>query len=135
MHKLHDMKERSKESMKAFIGHIKKAPHFIVDNEYIKRGYRINFNSKKRICKSLFMLHNESVNVWSHLIGVGCFIGLLIYTLIVLSPLANYFSTSFSGSEPAVKYGSLKVPHSDLWNIDNFEGLCSKFLNITINTD
>lgn len=90
------MKEKGKVKLKAFIGHIKKAPNFIVDNEYIQRGYRINFNSKKRICKSLFMLHNESVNVWSHLIGVGCFIGLLIYTIITISPLASYFTNSTS---------------------------------------
>lgn len=96
IHKLQDMKEKGKKQFKAFIGHVKKAPHFLIDNEYIKRGYRINFNSKKRICKSLFMCHNETVNVWSHLIGVGCFIGLLIYTIITLSPLASYFSSSSS---------------------------------------
>lgn len=90
------MGHKGKESLKAFVGHIKKAPHFIVDNEYIQRGYRINFHTKKRICKSLFMLHNESVNVWSHLIGVGCFIGFLIYTLISLTPFASYFSFSTS---------------------------------------
>jgi adiponectin receptor len=93
------MTEKGKIKLKAFVGHIKKAPAFIVDNEYIQRGYRINFNSKKRICKSLCMLHNESVNVWSHLIGVGFFIGLLIYTLIVLNPFANYFSISNSVPE------------------------------------
>ena len=96
MHKLNEMTEKGKVKLKAFIGHIKKAPHFIVDNEYIQRGYRINFNSKRRICKSLFMCHNETVNVWSHLIGVGCFLGLLIYTIITLTPLASYFSNSDS---------------------------------------
>eukprot|EP00347_Sterkiella_histriomuscorum_P020952 403335825 len=136
MHKLNDMKEKGKIKLKAFIGHIKKAPNFIVDNEYIQRGYRINFNSKKRICKSLFMCHNETVNVWSHLIGVGCFIGLLIYTIITLSPLASYFS--ISGSDPereiSVNQASFIIPHSDIGKYDNFEDLCSKFLNISINT-
>lgn len=95
------MSQKGKQHLQAFIGHIKKAPSYIVDNEYIQRGYRINFNSKRKLLKSLFMLHNESVNVWSHLIGVGCFIGLLIYTLIYLTPLANYFSQSTMMAERA----------------------------------
>jgi hypothetical protein len=56
------------------------APAHLRDNEYILRGYRIGFNTKAKILKSIFMLHNESVNVWSHLIGVFVFIALLIYT-------------------------------------------------------
>jgi len=83
------------------------------------------------------MLHNESVNVWSHLIGVGCFIGLLIYTLIYLSPLASYFSISSSvpDRESMIDQGRMQVNlHSDLSTIEDFEALCDKFLNITINT-
>ncbi|CDW83122.1 adiponectin receptor protein [Stylonychia lemnae] len=136
-HKLSDMSHKGKQHLQAFIGHIKKAPHYIVDNEYIQRGYRINFNSKSSLCKSLFMLHNESVNVWSHLIGVGCFIGLLIYTLIYLSPLASYFSISSSvpDRESMIDQGRMQVNlHSDLSSIEDFETLCDKFLNITVNT-
>lgn len=109
----------------------------MIDNEYIQRGYRINFNTKRSLCKSLFMLHNESVNVWSHLIGVGCFIGLFIYTVIYLSPLASYFSISSTvpERESIIDQGRLQLNmHSDLGDIEDFETLCSKFLNITINT-
>jgi predicted membrane channel-forming protein YqfA (hemolysin III family) len=28
------------------------------------------------------MIHNETVNVWSHLIGVLVFIGLIVYTVL-----------------------------------------------------
>lgn len=83
------------------------------------------------------MLHNESVNVWSHLIGVGCFIGLLIYTLIYLSPLASYFSISSSvpDRESMIDQGRLQFNlHSDLSAIEDFEALCDTFLNITINS-
>lgn len=81
------------------------------------------------------MLHNESVNVWSHLIGVACFIGLLIYTIITLSPLASYFSiTSAFERETQINQASFIVPHSELGKIESFEELCSKFLNITIDT-
>ena len=55
------------------IGVINKAHSFLKDNEYIEKGYRLNFSSTRKIFKSLFMVHNESVNVWSHLIGVFLF--------------------------------------------------------------
>lgn len=57
---------------------------FLRDNEFIKSGYRMNFDSTKKIMRSLFMFHNESFNVWSHLIGVLLFVLLLGYTVIWL---------------------------------------------------
>jgi adiponectin receptor len=66
------------------------------DNEYIFRGYRIGFNTKTRIFKSLFMVHNESVNVWSHLIGATLFLLLIVYTSIYLAPPGLYIKDSSS---------------------------------------
>lgn len=86
------------EKLQMFIGHIKKAPAYLIDNKFILRGYRIGFNNKRKIFKSLFMLHNESVNVWSHLIGVAIFLGILLWTIISLSPLVNYFSNKEDSS-------------------------------------
>jgi predicted membrane channel-forming protein YqfA (hemolysin III family) len=73
-----------------YIGTYHEAPYYMQDNEYIFRGYRIRFNTTKKILKSLFMIHNESVNVWSHLIGVGLFIMLIIYTIFYLAPPGLY---------------------------------------------
>lgn len=36
---------------------------FLKDNEFIRHGYRAHFNSTRKLLKSLFMFHNESVNV------------------------------------------------------------------------
>ena len=66
------------------IGSIAEAHHFLRDNEYILSGYRIYFNSTRRILKSLFMLHNESANVWTHLAGVIVFLVLMGYTAFML---------------------------------------------------
>jgi adiponectin receptor len=49
-----------------YIGDYETAPAYMKDNLHITHGYRINFNSPKKIWKSLFMIHNESVNIWSH---------------------------------------------------------------------
>ena len=62
------------------IGTIDEAHDYMKHNNFIIRGYRINFDSGKKIIRSLFMLHNESVNVWTHLIGSLIILILLIYT-------------------------------------------------------
>lgn len=48
------------------------------DNDKIHTGYRINFNSISKLLKSLFMVHNESVNIWSHLVPLLVFVCLLV---------------------------------------------------------
>jgi len=62
-------REHIKEKFHEFIGHLDHVPHFLKDNEFIHSGYRINFHTPKKVLKSLFMVHNESVNIWSHLGG------------------------------------------------------------------
>lgn len=62
------------------MGLIHEADHYMKGNEYILRGYRLNFNSGYKIIKSLFMIHNESINVWTHLLGAIFVFILLFYT-------------------------------------------------------
>ena len=63
-----------KESKDHAIGHFKEAPHYIQDNEFLLHGYRLNFFTMRKIFRSLFMCHNESVNIWTHLlISLFCF--------------------------------------------------------------
>lgn len=69
-----------------YIGNLKDAPSFLHDNEHIITGYRIGFNTTRKIFRSLFMIHNESVNIWSHIIGVILFILLIGYTFVYLAP-------------------------------------------------
>ena len=82
------------------------------------------------------MLHNETINVWSHLIGVGCFLGLLIYTLIYLSPLTSYFSNSsdFPDRDAPVDQASLVMTyHSDLSSSTDFSDIIAKFFRTPFN--
>lgn len=73
-----------------YIGKWEDAHEFTRDNEYVKKGYRVNFNSVKRILRSLFMIHNESMNVWSHLCGVLLFITFVAYIAVWISPSFNF---------------------------------------------
>lgn len=54
---------------------------YMVTNKWILNGYRINYDSWLVTLKSLFQVHNETVNVWTHLLGfVVCFIAFVIMT-------------------------------------------------------
>jgi adiponectin receptor len=45
-------------------------PHWLQDNHYITSGYRHPSNSYKKSFSSITShLHNESINIWTHLIG------------------------------------------------------------------
>ncbi len=74
----------------AFIGGKNQAPEYLQDNEFITTGYRIEHTSCCSATKSLFTCHNETVNVWSHLIGAVAFTALFIGLCITVIP--NRFS-------------------------------------------
>jgi hypothetical protein len=129
LHKLQEVGEIGVRKMESFIGHIKNTPHYLIDNEYIQRGYRINFNSHGKICESLFMLHNESVNVWSHLIGVIIFFCLLVWTIFYLNSMSNYlnFSYSLHGDESNHIISPREKTYLD------FESFCRVKFNMSFN--
>lgn len=56
------------------------------DNAHITHGYRINFDSPKKIFRSLFMVHNESVNIWSHFLPAILLICFILYMVIFVGP-------------------------------------------------
>ena len=71
--------------LKLGIGTFQDAPKFIQDNEYIKYGYILNCNTYSKTFKSLFICHNETVNIWSHLLSGIFFICLIWYTAYFIS--------------------------------------------------
>ena len=57
-------------------------PEWYRDNKYIRKGYRGWNRSCIYYIKSIFKWHNETLNIWSHLLGAIIFILLAIYTFI-----------------------------------------------------
>ena len=80
-------------------------PSWQQDNEYILSGYRQATGSFRRCFESLAYVHNETVNIYSHIIGAAFFLTAPIYTyraLYLRYPLATptdifVFSTFFYG--------------------------------------
>ncbi|SAL95231.1 hypothetical protein [Absidia glauca] len=56
-------------------------PAWMHDNQYITDSYRRPTGSYKECAKTLFYLHNEYVNIWTHLLGFLLFLGLGIHFL------------------------------------------------------
>ncbi|CAL9192839.1 unnamed protein product [Musa hybrid cultivar] len=54
-------------------------PGYLKDNEYILGYYRAEW-PLKQIFLSIFTIHNETLNVWTHLIGFFLFLALTVYT-------------------------------------------------------
>lgn len=54
---------------------------FVCVHPFIFHGYRIHHSLKDCLC-SLFTLHNESLNIWTHLVPFFSFIFLIIHNIV-----------------------------------------------------
>uniref|UniRef100_A0A5B7CES1 Putative heptahelical transmembrane protein 4 isoform X1 n=1 Tax=Davidia involucrata TaxID=16924 RepID=A0A5B7CES1_DAVIN len=54
-------------------------PGYLRDNEFILGHYRSEW-PLKQVFLSIFSIHNETLNVWTHLVGFFIFLSLTIYT-------------------------------------------------------
>lgn len=81
--------------------HFNHLPNWMQDNEYLHWGHRPPLPSLWACAKSIFRIHTETGNIWTHGIGALIFLGLLIYEFATISAnktatdrlmLAIYFS-------------------------------------------
>ncbi|KAG8367451.1 hypothetical protein BUALT_Bualt16G0073500 [Buddleja alternifolia] len=69
----------------------KELPDYMKDNEYILNYYRANWPIKEALF-SLFRWHNETLNVWTHLLGFLLFVGLTVANLMHVPQVADLLS-------------------------------------------
>ena len=69
-----------------YIGSIHEAPAFVIDNRHIFGGYRINYDTPRKIFRTLFMMHNESVNIWTHLFAAVAVLAVIAYAMMHINP-------------------------------------------------
>lgn len=53
---------------------------WLADNKYLTTGYRKDFNFSLSL-RSLFMKHNEVMNIWTHLVGAIIFIIVMVFVV------------------------------------------------------
>ncbi|XP_065169961.1 adiponectin receptor protein isoform X2 [Atheta coriaria] len=61
--------------------HFQHLPAWLQDNDFLKHGHRPPLPSFRACFKSIFRLHTETANIWTHLLGCVAFIGIAIYFL------------------------------------------------------
>lgn len=66
-------------------------PEYMKDNEFILNYYRANWPLKQALF-SLFHWHNETLNVWTHLIGFIVFLGLTIANSMHVSQVSDFLN-------------------------------------------
>lgn len=67
---------------------------FEQDNPYILSSYRPLTNSYQDCCGSLFAIHNQTVNIWSHLLGAIIYTAAGVY---LWQSLASEYKTFATG--------------------------------------
>lgn len=65
-------------------------PDYMKDNEYIVKYYRSEWPLKQALF-SLFQWHNETINVWTHLLGFVFFVGLTVVHAAHVSDAVDLF--------------------------------------------
>ncbi|XP_034127184.1 adiponectin receptor protein isoform X2 [Drosophila guanche] len=59
--------------------HYKNLPKWLQDNDFLHRGHRPPLPSFRACFKSIFRIHTETGNIWTHLLGFIAFIGVAVY--------------------------------------------------------
>lgn len=59
--------------------HFKSLPEWMQDNDYLLHGHRPQINCWKTCLKSVFRLHTETGNIWTHGLGFMIFVALSLY--------------------------------------------------------
>ena len=138
-----DSKEKSvKNEDKIIIGKYSDAPDYLKDNEFIKNGYLINCQSLKLVLRSLFVCSNETVNIWSHLIGCLISIILIFLTVMLIRTSTTKELTQEEYEELQIKVNETIIPWSselrkhkmnEIGTINS--NVCSIIDNILLNTE
>ena len=75
-------------------GLLEEVPSWQRDGEYIKTGYRVDYESGCEVASTLCRCHNESTNIWTHLIGAIVALALGIF---ILAYFRNTEAIGYSG--------------------------------------
>lgn len=83
--------------------HFTGLPAWLQDNEYLHGGHRPELGNFGSCFKSIFALHTETGNIWTHMYGCVAFIGMFIWLLtrpadVIAWPDKLIFSAFFIGA-------------------------------------
>nr|CCC94032.1 conserved hypothetical protein [Trypanosoma congolense IL3000] len=80
---------------------IDEVPSYLCDNASILTGYRMNYTTEMCV-RSVFALHNETFNIWTHLFGFVVFVVVITFFFVgVLVPSLFHHQVSSNGVQSA----------------------------------
>ncbi|OQR87607.1 adiponectin receptor protein [Achlya hypogyna] len=79
---------------------------FLANNPFIRSGYRLHYSSPLHCAKSLFQLHNETWNVWSHLVGSLLFV-VFFYSVVFIEAPSSLLHPTALAPPPLALHGGL----------------------------
>ncbi|KAL2522469.1 Heptahelical transmembrane protein 4 [Forsythia ovata] len=88
-------------------------PGYLKDNEYILGYYRSEW-PLRQVLLSVFTIHNETLNVWTHLIGFFLFLSLTIYTAMMVPKMPDLHRLR---EELKTSLTSMDLPSLSNWHI------------------
>ncbi|KAH6759877.1 heptahelical protein 4 [Perilla frutescens var. hirtella] len=87
-------------------------PGYLKDNEYILGHYRAEW-PLKQVLLSVFTIHNETLNVWTHLIGFFLFLSLTIYTAMMVPNVVD-LPTRLQNFPDVLRKADIQKLHAEL---------------------
>ena len=92
---------------------------YMMDNEFLHEGWRLNYFKFSDCFKSLFELHNETLNIWSHIIGTQILMTVMIYFMFYLDYGKDFYLGQIEKVQDLHLYKSFD---SIMHNIESFQG-------------
>lgn len=107
--KVSEVKKRSL----ARIGSYEEADVWVKDNEYLISGHRIEHYGFRETFKSLFTWHNETLNIWSHLLPalIFCIVLVFLFITFYLKIKMTNINSQLLDEDPGYQQLLLNIEH------------------------